>query len=280
MMVEAGEVLAFHREITAAPSVSGSEKHLADFLEGTLFDSRAAVKRINNSLLATLGTGPLLLLDTHIDTAPPGRGWTRHPHQVEVIDGRVYGLGATDAKASVVAMTAAFLRYEEARIPVTLALALVEGGECRGIATEQVLEVLNAEGRQPVAAVIGEPTDLNIAVAQKGQLNPGAEGDARPAAGARSKVEVASKRLEPRETALEEIIVEAAVRARPGGAVYGSTALSDLVFMKGIPAVECGPGRPERSHTPDEFVLESEILDGVQFYLDLIHNFIQRLKNP
>ena len=36
--------------------------------------------------------------------------------------------------------------------------------------------------------------------------------------------------------------------------------------MEGIPALKCGPGRTERSHTPDEYVLESEILDGARFY--------------
>jgi acetylornithine deacetylase len=46
--------------------------------------------------------------------------------------------------------------------------------------------------------------------------------------------------------------------------------MSDLVFFDGLPAIKCGPGRTERSHTPDEFVLASEVRDGARFYGALI----------
>ena len=45
--------------------------------------------------------------------------------------------------------------------------------------------------------------------------------------------------------------------------------------MDGIPALKCGPGQTERSHTPDEFVLESEILDGARFYARLVRAFAE-----
>ncbi len=45
--------------------------------------------------------------------------------------------------------------------------------------------------------------------------------------------------------------------------------------MEGIPALKCGPGRSERSHTPDEHVLEGEILEGARFYSRLIGNFAE-----
>ena len=61
-----------------------------------------------------------------------------------------------------------------------------------------------------------------------------------------------------------------AARARPEARLYGSPTLSDMAFLDGVPAVKCGPGRSERSHTPDEFVLESEVLDGARFYTRLI----------
>jgi acetylornithine deacetylase len=49
-----------------------------------------------------------------------------------------------------------------------------------------------------------------------------------------------------------------------------------MVFLEGIPAVKCGPGRTERSHTPDEFVLESEILEGARFYARLVRAYAER----
>jgi acetylornithine deacetylase/succinyl-diaminopimelate desuccinylase-like protein len=42
------------------------------------------------------------------------------------------------------------------------------------------------------------------------------------------------------------------------------------VFFTGIPGIKVGPGRSERSHTPDEFVLEEEVLEGARFYERLV----------
>ena len=86
----------------------------------------------------------------------------------------------------------------------------------------------------------------------------------------RGEVRVLSERLEPRETDPTEAVVRAALQARPGAQVYGSATMSDLVFLRGVPAIKCGPGRSERSHTPDEFVLEEEILQGASFYSDFV----------
>jgi hypothetical protein len=84
-----------------------------------------------------------------------------------------------------------------------------------------------------------------------------------------------SDRLLPQETAESEPLVAAALRARPEARLFGSSTLSDLVFMAGIPALKCGPGRTERSHTPDEFVLESEILDGARFYTRFVRAYAE-----
>src|SRR5262245_15836045 len=185
-MLPEREILALHRAITAIRSVSGEEAEIAEFLGDLLRRNRVAFSRVGNSLLATLGRGPLLLFDTHLDTVPPAAGWTREPWDARSIDGRVFGLGANDAKASVAAMTAAFLAFREADLPFTLALALVEGEETRGAGTEAVLAELARRGTPPAAAVIGEPTGLDLAVAQKGLmvLELVARGDACHAANA------------------------------------------------------------------------------------------------
>jgi len=352
------EILALHRAITAIRSVSGEEAELADFLSDLLRRNGVAVARLGNSLLATVGAGPVLLFDTHLDTVPPAPGWTRDPWEVESVDGRVYGLGSNDAKASVAAMTAAFLAFREADLPFTLALALVEAEETRGTGTEAVLAELARRGTPPAAAVVGEPTGLDLAVAQKGlmvlelvargeachaanaaalgaanaarrlahdlvalegvdlgaphprlgpvtleptQLRAGTArnvlpGEATAVLDARTtpalhgrelvariervvqgEVRVLSERLKPRETAEDAPLVEAAREARPEARVFGSATLSDLVFLEGIPALKCGPGRTERSHTPDEFVLEEEILDGSRFYARMVRAYAERL---
>lgn len=363
MMLPPREILALHRAITAIPSVSGNEEavadHLAGFLNRRLRRLRrhgSRIERIGNSLLARIGSGPILLLDSHLDTVPPAPGWTRDPWTVEEADGRVHGLGANDAKASVTAMTAAFLAWLDVELPFTLALALVEGEETRGTGTQAILAALADRGETVEAAVVGEPTGLDIAVAQKGlmvlelrtqgqachaahaaalgapnaarrlardlvalegidfgpphphlgpitleptQLQAGTARNVVPAEATaildvrttpdlsreeivrrvrdavQGEVRVLSDRLLPKETPPEALLVEAARQARPEARLFGSSTLSDMVFLNGTPAVKCGPGRTERSHTPDEYVLESEILDGARFYTRFIGTYAE-----
>ena len=90
------------------------------------------------------------------------------------------------------------------------------------------------------------------------------------------EVRVLSDRLLPRETAADAPLVAAARKARPEARLFGSATLSDMVFLNGTPAIKCGPGRTERSHTPDEYVLESEILDGARFYTRLIGAYAEQ----
>jgi acetylornithine deacetylase len=362
MMLPGREILALHRAITAIPSVSGDEAALADhleaFLSAKLVRHSAKPERIGNSLLTKIGSGPLLLLDTHLDTVPPAPGWTRDPWDVEEVEGgQIFGLGSNDAKAAVAAMTAAFLAWLDVDLPFTLALALVEGEETRGTGTQAVLAALAERGETIEAAVVGEPTGLDLAVAQKGlmvlelrtrgeachaahaatlgaanavrrlardlvalegidfglshprlgpitleptQVQAGTARNVVPAEATaildvrttpslpreeivervrqavRGEVRVLSDRLLPRETPDGAPLVEAARRARPEARLFGSATLSDMVFLNGTPAVKCGPGKTERSHTPDEHVFASEILDGARFYTRLIGAYAER----
>ncbi len=344
-------LLALHREIVAVPSVSGQEGLLVEQLLRWLAEHGAAAERIGDNLVAHFGEPPYLCLNSHLDTVPPSPGWTRPPHEVTVIDGRVHGLGANDAKASVAAMIAAFLRLA-ARVDAAaggVLLTLVAQEEVGGRGTEALLPELRRRGLLPAAAVIGEPTALGVAIAQKGLLvlELHAAGDACHAAhgrtlGARNAIRalardlvaiegvdlgaehpllgpptleptiikggtarnavpaeasclidarinpepgpaeaadrvrravggelrVVSDRLQPVEIDAAHPLVRAALRAHPGAATFGSRGVSDWVFFgaAGIPAIKCGPGITERSHTADEFVLESEIVEGALFY--------------
>lgn len=359
MMLPEREVLALHREIVEIPSVSGTEGDLADFLEGKLRRYKVTPERVGNSLLALAGEGPVLLLDTHLDTVPPAPGWTRDPWKVTPEDGRIHGLGSNDAKAAVAGMVAAFLAFQNVPLPFTLALALVEGEETKGNGTQAVLEELSRRGLTVEGAVIGEPTGLDLAVAQKGlmvlellakgtachaahaaalgavnaarklardlvalesvdfgpphphlgpitleptQVKAGTARNVVPAEATaildvrttpalpreeimrrirqavEGEVRVLSDRLLPKETPVEIPLIEAARRARPDARLYGSATLSDMALLSGPPAVKCGPGRSERSHTPDEFVLEGEVLDGAQFYTRLVGTYAELRK--
>lgn len=165
-------LLELHRQLVAIPSVSGQEAALAAHLEGVLGGLGLAPARVGDSLLVLLGQGPLLCLDTHLDTVPPAPGWSRDPFTPTVEAGRVYGLGSNDAKAAVAAMVAAVarLRPEVEELGVTLALMLVAGEETGGGGTEAVLGRLRQLGLAPAAVVVGEPTGLEVMHAQKGLM--------------------------------------------------------------------------------------------------------------
>ena len=155
-----GERLA---ELVAIPSVSGNEKWLAERLAAILLDGGASVAQDGRNVFAKRGEGsPCLLLNSHIDTVPPVDGWTSYPWNPEVEGDRLIGLGANDAKASVAAMLEAFLTA-----PLAARGALLFAATCDEETGGEGLEKL-APQLQFDAAVIGEPNDFQVAVAQKG----------------------------------------------------------------------------------------------------------------
>lgn len=192
MSLSDAELLALHAELVATPSVSGAEGPIADRMAGFLAAHGAAVERLGDTLLAFTGPpsggAPLVVFDSHLDTVPAAPGWSRDPTRATREADRIYGLGANDAKASAAAMTAAFLAAAGGELPFTLALALVEGEETTSAGTARVVAALAERGLAPWAAVVGEPTSLDVAVAQKGLLvlELVARGEAAHAAHARA----------------------------------------------------------------------------------------------
>ena len=82
-----------------------------------------------------------------------------------------------------------------------------------------------------------------------------------------------SERLQAVDTPANDPLVLAALAATGNPEAVGSTTLSDMALLQGIPAVKCGPGETARSHTPNEFLLAAELEAGVQFYMDCARNW-------
>jgi acetylornithine deacetylase len=161
--------------LVAAKSYSGEEDAAALVIEDALRAAGFTPRRVERNVWAERGTGArALLLNSHIDTVPAGPGWTRDPFKPAVEGGKLYGLGANDAKSCVAAMLAAFVAAPDpgarGRI-VFAATAEEEGpapggtpGQCRG------LEVLLPHLGKLAAGVIGEPTGLAICRGQRGRM--------------------------------------------------------------------------------------------------------------
>ncbi|MBW2458282.1 MAG: M20/M25/M40 family metallo-hydrolase, partial [Deltaproteobacteria bacterium] len=166
-------------------SVSGEEDAIGAAIFELAQEAGLAVERAGRNLVLKLGegNGKRLLLNSHLDTVPPATGWTTDPFVPALEDGRITGLGANDAKGCVAAMLAAFSRLSGSgfRPDGEIVLALTVEEETGGGAG---LEKLLPELEPLSAAVIGEPTDLEICCAQKGLLilKVEAEGLARHAA--------------------------------------------------------------------------------------------------
>jgi hypothetical protein len=135
-----------------------------------------------------------VILHTTLDLV---RAW----HESAVLGERVQGLGANDAKASVAAMTAAFLDAAGESLGITLGLALVASEETTAQGTQDVLAHLAREGHAVAAAVFGEPTELQLAVAQKGLLvlELVARGTTRHAGHPRTRGEASAVRMLARD---------------------------------------------------------------------------------
>ncbi|MCK6449133.1 MAG: M20/M25/M40 family metallo-hydrolase [Planctomycetes bacterium] len=81
-----------------------------------------------------------------------------------------------------------------------------------------------------------------------------------------ANLRVRSERLKPVETPADHPLVRAALLAAGKPRAIGSNTMSDMALLAGVPAVKVGPGETARSHTPNEFVLASEVEAGVRFY--------------
>ncbi len=120
--------------------------------------------------------GPLLLLDAHQDTVPVD-GMTIDPFKPELRDGRVYGRGACDTKGGMAAMLAAVARLAQDRpagMPSIL-LALTVNEEYGFTGAVKLTELFGASAggivpRRPDAALVAEPTGLDVVVAHKGMV--------------------------------------------------------------------------------------------------------------
>ncbi|MGI9089045.1 MAG: M20/M25/M40 family metallo-hydrolase [Chthoniobacterales bacterium] len=147
------------------PSVSGQEVALADFLQDSLGKEGFMVERAGHSLWFKLhrSDGPHLLLVSHLDTVPPSEGWTGDPFKLRREGEKLIGLGANDAKGCVAAM---ILAARDLAFDGAVTFAFVAEEERGGDGMRAVKPKLGTID----AAIIGEPTGLEICTAQRGML--------------------------------------------------------------------------------------------------------------
>jgi acetylornithine deacetylase len=159
------------RQLIATPSVSRDEAAAASIIEDELRGYGFVPRREGNNVWAVSphydGGKPTLLLNAHVDTVKPVPSWTRDPFSPDISEGRLYGLGSNDCGGGLVALMQAFRHLSQTEQPYNLVyLASAEeevsgrNGISRALAMLPEIDM----------AVVGEPTGMQPAVAEKGLM--------------------------------------------------------------------------------------------------------------
>ena len=342
----ATEAIALLRQLVETPSLSREEAGTADLLQGFLRQHGIEPQRQGHNVWAVSKSWddqkPTLLLNSHHDTVRPGPSWTYPPYQATLEGDRLTGLGSNDAGAAAVSLLAVFRHFYDQPTPFNFVCAITAEEEISGAGG--IRSILPALGRIDLG-IVGEPTGMNAAVAEKGLLVLDCVARGRTGHAARNEGDNALYRALddiswlrhyqfPQVSALlgpvkltvtqvqagtqhnvvpdecryvvdvrpnecytnEEILaviranVQAEVTPRSthlqssgiplshplvqralalGKHPYGSPTLSDQALLR-FPTLKIGPGDSARSHTPDEYILLSEIRGGIADYIALL----------
>ncbi len=170
-MGKQAESTALLAELVRTPSPSGREGKAARLLRAWAAERGLRVELDEKGVRIRVPgkkPGPTLAFASHLDTVPPGEGWSVDPHAALVREGRLFGRGSVDAKASVASMAAAAARLAASGGPArgTLLVLATFSEETRDTTMPALLEEIGL----PDAAVVGEPTSLRPCVAQRGLM--------------------------------------------------------------------------------------------------------------
>ncbi|MCP9763328.1 M20 family metallo-hydrolase [Lacihabitans soyangensis] len=111
---------------------------------------------------------PTILLNSHHDTVKPNASYTKDPFKAEIVDGKLFGLGSNDAGGPLVSLFATFLYfYEQTELPYNLIFAASAEEEISG---KDGIELLIKSLPKIDLAIVGEPTLMDMAVAEKGLM--------------------------------------------------------------------------------------------------------------
>jgi len=174
------EVVKLTQEMIRFPSISGEENDLAEFLAGVMKQKGLLVEKIPTKdgrfnvvgKLQGMEGGPVLVMNGHMDVVPAGdlEKWTHDPFSGEIVDGRIYGRGATDMKAGLASMieAAGLLVTRDKPLRGTFVVQAVVDEERGGL--EGTARILMNKEHRGTFAVVGEPTALQLLIAYKGCL--------------------------------------------------------------------------------------------------------------
>lgn len=347
------EAIELLQELISTQSYSKEEDKTAEILCRFFSDRNIKWHRSGNNVWAMnryYDEGkPTVLLNSHHDTVKPNSGYTRAPFDPSIENGVLFGLGSNDAGGCLVSLIVAFVHfYSQEDLKYNIVMACSAEEEISG---KNGIAALLPQLPAIDFAIVGEPTEMNAAISEKGlmvldcvamgksghaareegvnaiyeaindinwfrtaqldrvsetlgpvkmsvtMVNSGTQHNVVPdrceyvvdvrttdaysnqdlldliKTKVSSEVTARSTRLNPSSIDFNHPVVQAAIEL--GATTYGSPTLSDQALMTGFPSLKMGPGKSERSHTADEFVLVSEIEDGVSKYIATLEKVVR-----
>ena len=341
------EIVNLLKSLISVRSFSREEEKAAGLIRGFLAERNIPFKTMHNNTWAgnfhAAAGKPNLLLNSHIDTVRPGNGWHTDPFTPHEEGDKITGLGSNDAGGPLVSLLATFLHfYNKPDLPFNLIFSATAEEENSGtLGIESILPELP----EIDFAVVGEPTKMELAVAEKGLMVLDCTARGKTGHAARNEginalykaaddiqvlrdycfenesgilgpvkvtvtqieagkqhnvvpdschfvVDVRTNEFYSNTQALEIIknLIQSEVTPRSlrmnssglpadhpfilkaeelGIRCFGSPTSSDMAVIP-YPSVKIGPGDSARSHTPNEYILKSEIGSGVEKYIRLL----------
>ncbi len=157
--------------LITTPSLSREEEQTAGIIESFLREQGCTTFRKGNNVWVRSMIDeklPVILLNSHHDTVKPVASWTRDPFAPAFENGKLYGLGSNDAGASLVSLMMTFLHFEKQKNRnYNLIYAATAEEEITG--KNGIALILDDLGPLDLA-IVGEPTQMQMAVAEKGLM--------------------------------------------------------------------------------------------------------------
>ena len=333
--------------LISTPSFSKEEENAAKVMRDFLRSENIPFETKENNTWAFCKyytkEKPTILLDSHIDTVRPAKGYTKDPFSPIEEGDKLFGLGSNDAGGPLVALLATFIHfYNREDLPFNLVFAASAEEEISGL---NGMQIVMPEIAPIDFAIVGEPTKMELAIAEKGLLvldcfahgksghaarNEGENalykaiddiqilrdfkfekssevlGDVKISvtmidAGSQHNVvpdvchfvvdvrtnehylnkeaaeiisgliksEVKPRSLRLNSSGISENHPFSKLVKSKGIKIYGSPTTSDQAIIS-CPSIKMGPGDSARSHTADEYIYKSEIISGIERYVELL----------
>lgn len=166
------EAIELLENLIITPSFSGEEEHTALLIEAWFKQNIIPFQREFNNIWAKNKyfdkSKPTILLNSHHDTVKPNKAYTKNPFKAEIIDGKLYGLGSNDAGGSLVSLIVAFTYFYEFK-DLKYNIIILASAEEENSGPKGIRSVLSFLPKLDFA-IVGEPTSMDLAIAEKGLL--------------------------------------------------------------------------------------------------------------